>query len=167
MGLLWYWSTGHVCFFFCFSYFLFFFLLLLLLLLFHHISGLCPPSGWLQTHTGNGVPMWVQQKAAPQLIGKPLETHSPYKEIPGLNIQDLSGYAEAETIISHLSILCAPTFLFFFVSCFAFLSSLFCSFLFLFLFIILFLDLFCYVVMKFVEMMRASGPSMRVIQTII
>ena len=28
---------------------------------------------------GNGVPMWVQQKAAPELIGKPLHTPLPYR----------------------------------------------------------------------------------------
>lgn len=27
---------------------------------------------------GNGVPMWFQKKAAPELIGKPLETKFPY-----------------------------------------------------------------------------------------
>ena len=28
---------------------------------------------------GNGVPTWFQQKAAPDLIGKPLETHFPVR----------------------------------------------------------------------------------------
>jgi hypothetical protein len=30
---------------------------------------------------GNGVPMWFQQKAAPELIGKPLVTDFPYSLI--------------------------------------------------------------------------------------
>ena len=32
----------------------------------------------LPSGCGNGVPMWLQQKAAPELIGKQLETHFPY-----------------------------------------------------------------------------------------
>ena len=41
---------------------------------------------------GNGVPMWVQQKAAPDLIGKPLKTELPYSLIPSLRIDKVSGY---------------------------------------------------------------------------
>ena len=41
---------------------------------------------------GNGVPMWVQKKASPELIGKPLETGFPYDLIPELQIKKLAGY---------------------------------------------------------------------------
>ncbi len=41
---------------------------------------------------GNGVPMWIQQKAAPELIGKPLETGFPYYLVPQINIKKVSGY---------------------------------------------------------------------------
>ena len=41
---------------------------------------------------GNGAPMWFQQKAAPELIGKPLETGFPFSLVPGINIKDLHGY---------------------------------------------------------------------------
>jgi len=40
---------------------------------------------------GNGVPMWFQQKAAPELIGKQLETHFPYNLV--LPVDQLDGYA--------------------------------------------------------------------------
>ena len=42
---------------------------------------------------GNGVPMWVQKKAAGELIGKPLETGFPYNLIPFLRIYDVDGYS--------------------------------------------------------------------------
>jgi hypothetical protein len=42
---------------------------------------------------GNGVPMWVQQAAAPDLIGAPLKTGLPYSLVPGLGIESLSGYS--------------------------------------------------------------------------
>lgn len=41
---------------------------------------------------GNGVPMWIQQLAAPDLIGKPLMTNAPYKWAPGLDVTTLDGY---------------------------------------------------------------------------
>jgi len=41
---------------------------------------------------GNGVPMWVQEKAAPDLIGKPLKTGYPYHLVPSLRVEDLDGY---------------------------------------------------------------------------
>ena len=37
--------------------------------------------------------MWVQKKAAPELIGRPLETGFPYSLVPSLNIKKLAGYA--------------------------------------------------------------------------
>eukprot|EP00039_Didymoeca_costata_P033021 m.40313 g.40313 ORF g.40313 m.40313 type:complete len:453 (+) comp9652_c0_seq1:178-1536(+) len=42
---------------------------------------------------GNGVPMWFQQKAGPQYIGKPLETGFPYDIVPDLQIKKLQGYS--------------------------------------------------------------------------
>lgn len=42
---------------------------------------------------GNGVPIWVQQKAAPELIGKPLVTGFPYSIIPSLEIKKVAGYS--------------------------------------------------------------------------
>ena len=42
---------------------------------------------------GNGVPMWVQQAAAPDLIGAPLKTGLPYSLVPGLGIESLSGFS--------------------------------------------------------------------------
>ena len=42
---------------------------------------------------GNGVPMWISQLAAPELIGKPLETGFPFSLISSLNVKDLGGYA--------------------------------------------------------------------------
>lgn len=41
---------------------------------------------------GNGVPMWVQQQAAPDLIGLPLETGLPYSLDKDLNVKNLDGY---------------------------------------------------------------------------
>ena len=41
---------------------------------------------------GNGVPMWVSQRAAPELIGRPLETGFPYDLVPSLRVEDLGGY---------------------------------------------------------------------------
>jgi len=37
---------------------------------------------------GNGVPMWVQKQAAPELIGKPLETGFPFSLIKELRIRE-------------------------------------------------------------------------------
>ena len=41
---------------------------------------------------GNGLPMWVQQAAAPDKIGKPLETDFPYSWVSGMDIADQDGY---------------------------------------------------------------------------
>ena len=41
---------------------------------------------------GNGIPMWVAQKAAPDLIGKPLVTDFPYSLF--INIDKVAGYSE-------------------------------------------------------------------------
>lgn len=41
---------------------------------------------------GNGVPMWFQKKAAPDLIGKPLRTGLPYSSIPLLRVSAVKGY---------------------------------------------------------------------------
>lgn len=41
---------------------------------------------------GNGVPMWFSQKAAPELIGKPLTTGFPYNLISSLKIENVAGY---------------------------------------------------------------------------
>ena len=40
---------------------------------------------------GNGVPMWFQKKAAPELIGKQLVTHFPYNLV--LPVSELNGYS--------------------------------------------------------------------------
>jgi len=40
---------------------------------------------------GNGAPMWFQKRAAPELIGKPLETPLPYSLIPYLDVERLNG----------------------------------------------------------------------------
>lgn len=42
---------------------------------------------------GNGTPMWFAQEAAPELIGKPLETGFPYNLVSTLSIQQLDGYS--------------------------------------------------------------------------
>ena len=42
---------------------------------------------------GNGVPVWFQQKAAPELIGKPLSTGFPFSLVPSLQIEALDGYS--------------------------------------------------------------------------
>jgi hypothetical protein len=50
---------------------------------------------------GNGVPMWVQQKAAPELIGKPLRTDLPYSLISEIAVKKTPGYdhcGENETL---------------------------------------------------------------------
>ena len=50
---------------------------------------------------GNGVPMWIQQKAAPELIGKPLHTDFPYSLVSKINVKKTSGYdhcGENETL---------------------------------------------------------------------
>lgn len=41
---------------------------------------------------GNGVPAWFQKKAAPELIGKPLETGYPFKLVPSMRVEELDGY---------------------------------------------------------------------------
>lgn len=41
---------------------------------------------------GNGVPMWFQQAAAPNLIGKQLTTGFPYSLIPSHRVEDVGGY---------------------------------------------------------------------------
>eukprot|EP00940_MAST-03C_sp_MAST-3C-sp2_P001949 g1949.t1 len=41
---------------------------------------------------GNGLPMWVQQKAAGDLIGKPLHTDLPYSLVPEISIKKTPGY---------------------------------------------------------------------------
>lgn len=45
---------------------------------------------------GNGVPMWVSQKASPDLIGKQLTTGYPYKLVPSsiqdLKVEDVNGW---------------------------------------------------------------------------
>ena len=41
---------------------------------------------------GNGVPMWLQQKAAPDLIGKQLETGFPYSLVDSIRVDKLGGY---------------------------------------------------------------------------
>lgn len=41
---------------------------------------------------GNGMPMWFQQKAAPELIGKPLKTGFPYELVSTLQIKKAGGY---------------------------------------------------------------------------
>eukprot|EP00929_Paragymnodinium_shiwhaense_P108800 TRINITY_DN75136_c0_g1_i1.p1 TRINITY_DN75136_c0_g1~~TRINITY_DN75136_c0_g1_i1.p1 ORF type:complete len:443 (-),score=48.15 TRINITY_DN75136_c0_g1_i1:99-1427(-) len=42
---------------------------------------------------GNGSPMWVQQAAAPELIGQPLKTELPYSLVKDLRVTDLGGWA--------------------------------------------------------------------------
>eukprot|EP00035_Acanthoeca_spectabilis_P019869 m.429993 g.429993 ORF g.429993 m.429993 type:complete len:452 (-) comp17104_c0_seq1:443-1798(-) len=44
---------------------------------------------------GNGVPMWFQKKAAPELIGKPLETKFPYSLV--MPVDKVSGYSYCGT----------------------------------------------------------------------
>jgi len=41
---------------------------------------------------GNGVPMWIQKQAAPQLIGKPLVTDFPYNLINQISVKSIDGY---------------------------------------------------------------------------
>eukprot|EP00854_Cymbomonas_tetramitiformis_P008534 gene8534-10130_t len=70
----------------------------------HSVLSLCDRTGIhvvLDNHgdmvgsagCGNGVPMWFQKKAAPELIGKPLETRFPYNLIPSLRVSGVSGYS--------------------------------------------------------------------------
>ena len=47
---------------------------------------------------GNGVPMWFQQKAAPELIGKQLETHFPYNLV--FPVDQLDGYSYCGSNVS-------------------------------------------------------------------
>ena len=42
---------------------------------------------------GNGVPLWVQRQAAPELLGTPLRTALPFSLVPSLRVSELSGYA--------------------------------------------------------------------------
>eukprot|EP00966_Prymnesium_polylepis_P100510 2327587-Prymnesium_polylepis.1 len=44
------------------------------------------------TGCGNGAPMWISQRAAPELIGKPLTTGFPFELISSLRVDKLSGY---------------------------------------------------------------------------
>mmetsp|Transcript_26792 Transcript_26792/g.50766 ORF Transcript_26792/g.50766 Transcript_26792/m.50766 type:complete len:463 (+) Transcript_26792:31-1419(+) len=46
---------------------------------------------------GNGVPMWFQQKAAPDLIGKKLTTGFPYSLISSLKVTNVNGYDHCTT----------------------------------------------------------------------
>eukprot|EP00948_MAST-09A_sp_MAST-9A-sp1_P001408 g1408.t1 len=41
---------------------------------------------------GNGVPMWFQKQAAPELIGKPLVTDFPYSLVDSINVKKVGGY---------------------------------------------------------------------------
>jgi len=41
---------------------------------------------------GNGVPMWLQKKAAPDLIGKPLTTGFPYSLVSSIDVKGVGGY---------------------------------------------------------------------------
>uniref|UniRef100_A0A7S0AU02 Glycoside hydrolase family 5 domain-containing protein n=1 Tax=Pyrodinium bahamense TaxID=73915 RepID=A0A7S0AU02_9DINO len=41
---------------------------------------------------GNGVPMWFQQKAAPELLGKPLRTALPYSLVGQISVHKIAGY---------------------------------------------------------------------------
>ena len=41
---------------------------------------------------GNGVPMWLQKKAAPELIGKRLRTDVPFSLIPQTDVRKVDGY---------------------------------------------------------------------------
>lgn len=41
---------------------------------------------------GNGVPAWIQKKAAGDLIGKPLHTDLPYSLIPEISVKKTAGY---------------------------------------------------------------------------
>lgn len=41
---------------------------------------------------GNGVPMWFQQRAAADLIGQPLHTGFPWKDVPGMDVKSVHGY---------------------------------------------------------------------------
>ena len=46
---------------------------------------------------GNGVPMWIQQQAAPQLIGKPLHTDFPYSLVGEIEVSKVGGYDHCGT----------------------------------------------------------------------
>jgi len=41
---------------------------------------------------GNGVPMWLQKKAAPELIGKPLYTALPYSLVSSISVTKVNGF---------------------------------------------------------------------------
>ena len=46
---------------------------------------------------GNGVPMWIQKKAAPELIGKPLHTALPYSLISSISVSKTGGFDHCGT----------------------------------------------------------------------
>ena len=46
---------------------------------------------------GNGVPMWVSQKAAPELIGKPLTSAFPFELFDETNVKRAKGYSHCGT----------------------------------------------------------------------
>merc|ERR1712232_60286 len=46
---------------------------------------------------GNGVPMWIQKKAAPEFIGKPLHTAFPYSVIHEIAVKEVGGYDHCGT----------------------------------------------------------------------
>ena len=50
---------------------------------------------------GNGVPMWISQKAAPELIGKPLTSVFPYEMIDETNVKRVSGYSHCGTTYAY------------------------------------------------------------------
>uniref|UniRef100_A0A0G4I4S0 Glycoside hydrolase family 5 domain-containing protein n=1 Tax=Chromera velia CCMP2878 TaxID=1169474 RepID=A0A0G4I4S0_9ALVE len=50
---------------------------------------------------GNGVPMWFQQMAAPDLIGKPLTTSFPFSLVPSLRVKRLKGYERCGSDVSR------------------------------------------------------------------
>ena len=70
----------------------------------HDILSLCDQTGIyviLDNHgdmvgsqgCGNGVPTWVQIKAAPHLIGMPLVTDFPYNRIPSITVENVPGFS--------------------------------------------------------------------------
>jgi len=42
---------------------------------------------------GNGAPMWFQQKAAGDLIGKPLRTEWPFSMVSAIDVKNVPGYS--------------------------------------------------------------------------
>ena len=53
----------------------------------------------LSSGCGNGVPMWLQQKAAPELIGKQLETHFPYNLVLPIEQVDNLGFGISKSYL--------------------------------------------------------------------